>query len=125
MHSIAPRRSQAIRELKKAGKCPTDTDHRQTRHLDNVVEADHGKLKRLINPALGFKSMKTAHATSKGFEVMRALKRKRAEAFQLQDGIGGEARLVERAFGPGPEMMNEPMSLHGEELERVAVEQGS
>jgi transposase-like protein len=34
------------------------------------VEADHGKLKRLINPVRGFQSMKTAYATIKGFEVM-------------------------------------------------------
>ncbi len=31
----------------------------------NVVQADHGKLKRLIKPTLGFKSMKTAYATIK------------------------------------------------------------
>jgi hypothetical protein len=28
----------------------------------------HGKLQRLIKPTLGFKSMKTAYATIKGFE---------------------------------------------------------
>ena len=31
-------------------------------------EADHGKLKRLIKPTLGFKSMKTAYATLKGLK---------------------------------------------------------
>lgn len=66
---------QAIRELKREGKCPTNTVHRQVKYLNNVVEADHGKLKRLIKPTLGFKSMKTANATIKGFEVMRALKK--------------------------------------------------
>ena len=64
---------QAIRELKKEGKCPSETEHRQVKYLDNVVEADHGKLKRLIKPTLGFKSMKTTCGTIKGFEVMRAL----------------------------------------------------
>ncbi|MCF7264573.1 transposase, partial [Escherichia coli] len=33
---------------------------------------DHGKLKRIIGATLGFKSMKTAYATIKGIEVMRA-----------------------------------------------------
>lgn len=55
---------------------------------------------------------------------MRALKKKRAKAFQLQDGIKGEVRLIERAFGIGPEMINELMSLHGEQLEQIAIEQG-
>ncbi len=117
--------SQAIRELKKEGKCLKDTQHRQVKYLNNVVEADHGKLKRLIKPALGFQSMKTAYATIKGFEVMRVLKKKQAKAFQLQDRIRGEVRLVERAFGIGPEMLNELMSLHRAELEQIAIEQGS
>ena len=114
---------QAIRELKKEGRRPSDSDHRQVKYLDNVVEADHGKLKRLIKPTLGFKSMKTACATVKGFEAMRALGKKRAGVFQLQSGIRGEVRLVERAFGMGPDMMSELVSLHGTELERIAIQQ--
>ena len=35
---------------------------------------NHGKLKRLIKPTSGFKSMRTAYATVKGFEVMRMFK---------------------------------------------------
>ena len=93
--------------------------------LNNVVEADHGKFKRLIKPTPGFRSMKTACATITGFEAMRALRKKQAKAFQLQPGIRGEVRLVERAFGTGPEMMCEMMSLHGAELEQIAIQQGS
>ena len=114
---------QAIRELKKEGRCPSETDHRQVKYINNVVEADHDKLKRLIRPTLGFKSMKTACATIKGFEAMRAL-RKRQTTFQFQPGIRGEVHLVERAFGIGPDMMSELMSLHGAELERIAIQQG-
>ena len=40
------------------------------------IECDHGKLKRIINATLGFKSMKTAYATIKGIEVMRALRKR-------------------------------------------------
>ena len=68
-------------------------------YLNNVIEADHGKLKQLIRPVRGFKTMKTAYATIKGFEVMRALRKGQAEMFALQGAIVGEARLVERAFG--------------------------
>ena len=93
--------------MKEAGKCPSDTDHRQVKCLENVVEADHGKLKRLIKPTLGFKSMKTACATIEGFKAMRALGKRLAEAFQHRPGIRGEVRLVEGAFGTGPDMMSE------------------
>ncbi len=79
-------------------KCPQDTIHRQGKYLNNVVEADHGKLKRLIKPTLGFKSMKTAYATLKGFEVMHALRKGQAALWQYGGGIMGEVRLIERNF---------------------------
>ena len=74
----APAYAAAIAELKAEGKCPKDTRHRQVKYLNNVVEADHGKLKLLIRPVRGFKTMKTAYATIKGFEVMRALRKGQA-----------------------------------------------
>ena len=46
----------------------------------------------------GFKTLKTAYATIKGFEVMRALRKGQAGMFALQGGIVGEARIVERAL---------------------------
>ncbi|MBS1087263.1 IS6 family transposase [Gluconobacter sphaericus] len=89
----------AISELKKDGKLPDTVQHRQVKYLNNVIEADHGKLKQLIRPVRGFKTLKTAYATIKGFEVMRALKKGQAKFFQFQDGIMGEVRLIERQFG--------------------------
>ncbi len=111
----------AIAELKKTGKCPPDTQHRQVKYLNNVIEADHGKLKRLIKPTLGFKSMKTAYATIKGFEVMRALKKKQAKIFQVQSGIRGEVRLIERAFNIGPDMLTETLEYYKHEIEKLAA----
>jgi hypothetical protein len=40
------------------------------RYLNNRLEADHGRLKRLINPTRGFKTLPTASATIKGFEMV-------------------------------------------------------
>jgi IS1 family transposase len=61
----APAYRSAITELKAEGKCPPDTVHRQVKYLNNIIEADHGKLKRLINPVRGFKSMKRPMPPSK------------------------------------------------------------
>jgi len=44
----------AITTLKREGRCPAELVHRQKKYLNNVIEADHGKLKRLIYPTLGF-----------------------------------------------------------------------
>ncbi|NTY11773.1 hypothetical protein G7006_03460 [Citrobacter farmeri] len=54
-------------------------------------------LKRIIGATLGFKSMKTAYATIKGIEVMRALRKGQASAFYYGDPLG-EMRLVSRVF---------------------------
>ncbi len=95
----APSYGAAITELKREGKLDRETAHRQVKYLNNVIEADHGKLKILIKPVRGFKSIPTAYATIKGFEVMRALRKGQARPWCLQPGIRGEVRLVERAFG--------------------------
>jgi transposase, IS6 family len=95
----APTYGPAIVALKKEGKLPDETLHRQVKYLNNVVEADHGKLKQLIKPVRGFKTLKTAYATIKGFEVMHALRKGQAAPWQYGGGIMGEVRLIERQFG--------------------------
>src|SRR3546814_11355552 len=65
----------------------------------------------MIKPVRGFKSMPTAYATIKGFEVMRALRKGQAQAWCLQPGIMGEVRLVERALGIGPSALTETMIM--------------
>ena len=64
-----------------------------------MIEAEHGKLKRLINPVRSFKSMKTAYATIKGFELMRMFKKGQMDAWKYGQGLIGEIRFIERQFG--------------------------
>lgn len=90
--------SRALKLLKEEGKCPTHVEHRQIKFHDNVIECEHGKLKHVINPALGFKSIKTAHATIKGIEVLRALRKGQVEHFYYGQPLG-EICLVNRVFG--------------------------
>jgi transposase-like protein len=61
----------AIATLKKEGKLGPDTQQRQDQYLNNRIGSDHGKLKRLIRPTLGFQSLRTAFATMRGFEVVQ------------------------------------------------------
>jgi transposase, IS6 family len=101
-----------LAELTAERKCPEALVHRQVKYLNvkylnNVIEADHGKLKQLIRPVRGFKTLKTAYATIKGFEVMRALRKGQAAIFNLTRNMKGEARLVEHAFGIGPSAFTE------------------
>jgi IS6 family transposase len=50
----APSYGAAITELKREGKLDRETAHRQVKYLNNVIEADHGKLKILIKPGARF-----------------------------------------------------------------------
>ena len=94
----APTFGPAIDKLKEEGKCPKDTVHRQVKYLNNIIEADHGKLKRLINPVRGFKTIKTAYATIKGFELMHMFKKGQMDAWKYGQGLIGEIRLIETQF---------------------------
>ena len=42
----APTYAAALAELKMEGKCPEATLHRHVKHLNDIIEAGHGKLKQ-------------------------------------------------------------------------------
>ncbi|MBO1907606.1 DDE-type integrase/transposase/recombinase [Microvirga sp. 3-52] len=64
---------------------------------NNIIEADHGALKRVIRPTRGFQRTATASATIKGFEVMRMIRR--GHCGLAQRDVIGEIRLVNQLFG--------------------------
>jgi IS6 family transposase len=57
-----------------------------------------GITKRLIKPTLDFKSMKTAYATPKGFEVMRMFRKEQFACWYPGEGVKGEIRLINKEF---------------------------
>jgi transposase, IS6 family len=87
----------AIRRLQREGLLSKDPEHRTSKYLNNVIEADHGALKRVIRPTCGFQRMRTASATLKGFEVMRMIRR--GHCILPQAGATGEIRFVNQLFG--------------------------
>ena len=94
-----PAYGDAIKDLKRNGSLPAGTEHRQVKYLNNRLESDHGKLKRLIRPTLGFKSMRTATATIKGFEVMRMFKKGQFDFWIRSAASGTEITFINRLFG--------------------------
>ena len=60
--------------------------------------------------------MKTAYATIKGFEVMRALRKDQRRAVNLTRDPIGEKRMIDRAFGVGACVMLETMAWLDEQL---------
>ncbi len=70
---------------------------------------------------LGFKSIKTAHATISCVEVMHALRKGQAKSWSLQPGVMGEVRLIERACGLGQPIMAEIMQHVEAKMARFAA----
>ena len=87
----------AILRLQNEGLLPNDVVHRTSKYLNNILEADHGALKRVIRPTRGFQTMKTAAATLTGFEIMRMIRR--GHCIQRECRATGEIRLVNQLFG--------------------------
>jgi transposase-like protein len=94
-----PAYGKAIAELKREGVVPADLEHRQAKYCNNRLKGDHGKLKRLIRPTLGFQSMRTVRATIKGFELMRMFKKGQFTLWIDAIGGGTEVRFINRLFG--------------------------
>lgn len=88
---------EAIARLKHDGQISNDTKHRTSKYLNNIIEADHGALKQVIRPTRGFKAMKTATATIKGFEIMCMIRR--GHCLTCKRGVRNEVRFVSSLFG--------------------------
>jgi transposase-like protein len=87
----------AIRRLQDEGLLPQDVEHRTSKYLNNIIEADHGALKRMIRPTRGFQTMKTAAVTLMGFETMRMIRC--GHCIQRKGQATGEVRLINQLFG--------------------------
>jgi transposase, IS6 family len=82
--------------LQREGKLSVDTKHRTCKYLNNIIEADHGALKRVIRPTRGFQTMKTASATIKGFELMRMIRR--GHCLMCKPHVKDEVRFINKLF---------------------------
>ncbi len=65
----------AIDSAKQAGLLPDETKLRQVKYLNNRVECDHRRIKKLINHGLGFRGFWTAHKTIRGYETMHMIRK--------------------------------------------------
>jgi transposase-like protein len=77
----------AIQQLKEDGELWRFSCLRQCKFLNNIVEQDHRRVKRLVRPGLGFGSFWTARRTLTGYEVMAMVRKG-----QLRKIDGGDMR---------------------------------
>jgi transposase-like protein len=60
----------ALEQLKEGGELWRRSRMRQCKFLNNIVEQDHRRVKRLVRPGLGFGGFHTARRTLAGYEAM-------------------------------------------------------
>jgi transposase-like protein len=71
---------------------------RQVKFLNNIVEQDHRRIKRLVRPGLGFKSFTSASQTIAGYEAM-AMIRKGQVIGAPANGMGAQRDFIATLFG--------------------------
>ncbi|SCZ00645.1 DDE domain-containing protein [Microvirga guangxiensis] len=84
----------AILRPQNEGHLGHHVKHRTSKYLNDITDADHVALKRVIRPTHGFQTMKPAAATLKGFEIMRMIRR-----IQRERQATGDIRLTNQLLG--------------------------
>ncbi len=90
-----PAYPKAIAEMKGDAELWRFSRLRQVRFLNNIVEQDHRRVKRLTRPGLGFGGFWTARRTLAGFEAMAMIRKG-----QVQN-IGGSDIRAQATFVAG------------------------
>jgi transposase-like protein len=90
-----PAYPRAVRDLKRAGRLWRFSRLRQRKYLNNIVEQDHRRIKRLVRPGLGFGSLRTARRTLAGYEAMAMV-----EKGQVHN-VGGRDMKAQATFVAG------------------------
>jgi transposase-like protein len=71
---------------------------RQVKFLNNIVEQDHRRIKRLVRPGLSFKSFTSAAPTVAGYEVM-AMTREGYIVSAPANDMGAQRDFIATLFG--------------------------
>ena len=61
--------------MKDGGELWRRSRLRQVKYLNNIIEQDHRRIKRLTRPGLGFGGFWTARRTLAGFEAMAMIRK--------------------------------------------------
>jgi transposase-like protein len=92
-----PAYPRAVVEIKEDGELWRRSRLRQVKYLNNIVEQDHRRIKRLVRPGLGFGSFWTARRTLAGYEVMAMVRKGQVRRIGGRD-MRAQATFVAKLF---------------------------
>jgi transposase-like protein len=87
----------AINELREDQTLKAETELRQSKYLNNIVEQDHRNIKRIVKPMMGFKSFNSARRTSSGIEAMSMIRKGQVKGVEQGDSVS-QAKFIESIF---------------------------
>ena len=88
----------AVRDLKRSGRLWRFSRLRQCKYLNNIVEQNHRRIRRLVRPGLGFGSVRAARKTLAGYEAMAMIRKRQVKHVGRRDAQA-QAVLVADLFG--------------------------
>lgn len=88
----------AIERLKSEQTLASQTELRQVKYLNNLIEQDHRNIKRITKPMLGFKSFHSARRTLNGIEAMNMIHKGQVQGVESGD-VRSQVELVSRVLG--------------------------
>ena len=88
----------AVEALKADETLDAGTEWRQNRYLNNVIEQDHGNIKRLTKPMMGFGSSNTAIRTLSGIEAMSMIPKGQVNGISQGDSVS-QVKFIKELLG--------------------------
>jgi IS6 family transposase len=92
-----PAYPRAVVDMKRDHELWRRTRMRQCKYLNNIVEQDHRRIKRLVRPGLGFGCFRTARRTLAGFETMAMIRKGQVRNIEGRD-IRHQAAFIAKLF---------------------------
>jgi transposase, IS6 family len=75
-----------------------ESELRQSKYLNNVIEQDHRNIKRIVKPMMGFKTFNSARRTLSGIEAMNMIRKGRVKEVNKGESVS-QAKFIEEIFG--------------------------
>lgn len=88
----------AINKLKADETLAEETELRQIKYLNNIIEQDHRNIKRIVKPMMGFKSFNSARRTLSGIEAMNMIRKGQVKGIGKGDSVA-QMIFIEALFG--------------------------
>jgi transposase-like protein len=88
----------AMDELKQDQTLKAETELRQSKYLNNIIEQDHRNVKRIVKSMMGFQSFNTARRTLRGIEAMNMLRKGQVKGISQGDSVS-QGEFVNELFG--------------------------